>query len=349
MKVSVVIPVYKAKIVFLHACFDSLVAQTMRDCEFIVVSDGAPEIECSVCEEYTKKDSRFKFFKREHAGVSATRNYGIDQAQGEYITFVDCDDWLEADSCQTIYDYAKKNNSDVAFGDLSFEKNSKKKNRASFNSISKSLLSPNELIFFQENIIHAQHYNFLISVLPSCKIFKAELIKQNNLYFNTALVRGEDRVFNYQITLHANRFSYLHKILYHYRVHNSSTEHSYHEKGFNDLLKFIQKLDDLSGHAYPQSIGNETISCFFSCIYKLFQQDISLSQVHHELTFLKKQIKSESFHSLIQRAQSPNWTLLERIEVFFMKRKISLLFVLLVTKALAYHFYLKLNRLVDNS
>lgn len=348
IKISIIVPAYKVPLEYLRACLDSLVAQTMQECEFIIVSDGAPEAECSICEEYAAKDTRFKFFNREHAGVSAARNFGIDQAQGEYITFVDADDWIEPETCQVAYNYAKDNDSDVVFWDLVVEKKSKKKNRAYFNSISQSLLSPDDIVFFQKNIIHAQHSNYLVSVLPSCKIFKFDLIRQNNLYFNATLSRGEDRVFNYQVTLHASRFSYLHKILYHYRVHDSSTEHSYHEKGFNDLLKFIQKLDDISGQAHPQSIGNETISCFFSCIYKLFLQNISLRQIYYELTFLKKQIKSEPFHFLIQRAKSSNWTLLESIEVFFMKRKIAIFFVLLVIKALVYHFYLKLNHLVDD-
>ena len=349
VSVSVVIPVYKAKIEFLQACFDSLVAQTMRDCEFIVVSDGAPEAECSICEEYAKKDSRFKFFKCEHAGVSATRNYGINQARGEYITFVDCDDWIEKDTLSEAYNFARDNISDVVFWDLIFERQPNRNEYTQFSSQNISHLLVGELAFFRENIIHASHRNFLIPALTVCKLIKLSIIKQHEIVFDSSLSRGEDRVFNCQVAMRADHYSYLHKRMYHYRVHNSSTEHSYHEKGFNDLLKFIQRLDSLLGHAYPQSIGNETISCYFSCIYKLFLQNISLSQICQESAFLKNQIKSEPFHSIIQRAKSPNWTPLERIEVFLMKRKMSFLFVLLVTKALAYRFYLKLNRLVDNS
>ena len=96
IKVSVVIPVYRTPLEYLRACLDSLVAQTMQECEFIVVSDGAPEAECSICEEYAARDCRIKFFRREHAGVSATRNYGMAQALGKYISFVDSDDWIDA-------------------------------------------------------------------------------------------------------------------------------------------------------------------------------------------------------------------------------------------------------------
>ena len=81
IKVSVIVPVYKVPLKYLRACLDSLTAQTLQECEFIVVSDGAPEAECAICAEYAGKDSRLKFFRREHAGVSATRNYGIEKAQ----------------------------------------------------------------------------------------------------------------------------------------------------------------------------------------------------------------------------------------------------------------------------
>ena len=118
IKVSVIIPVYKVPLEYLQACFDSLAAQTMQECEFIVVSDGAPNEERSICEEYAAKDSRFNFFKQEHAGVSATRNYGIDQAQGKYIAFVDADDWIDPETNQIVYDYAFENDSDIVFWDM---------------------------------------------------------------------------------------------------------------------------------------------------------------------------------------------------------------------------------------
>ena len=117
IKVSVIVPVYKVPLEYLRACLDSLTAQTMQECEFIIVSDGAPEAECSICDEFATKDSRFKFFKQEHAGVSAARNFGIEQAQGEYIIFVDADDWIKSETCEITYTFAKDNNSDIVLFD----------------------------------------------------------------------------------------------------------------------------------------------------------------------------------------------------------------------------------------
>ena len=119
---SIIIPVYKVPLEYLRACFDSLVAQTMQESEFIIVSDGAPEAECSVCEEFTKKDSRFKFYKCNHAGVSAARNFGINQVQGEYITFVDSDDKITPNFCSSIYNKAYKWDSDILLFEQASEK-----------------------------------------------------------------------------------------------------------------------------------------------------------------------------------------------------------------------------------
>ena len=130
--VSIIVPIYKVPLEYLRACLSSLTAQTMQECEFILVSDGASKAECSVCEEYTVKDSRFKFFDQEHAGVSVARNYGIDQAQGEFITFVDADDWIEPMTCETTYAYAMQNNSDMVFWDLFFEEPGKEKDYTEF-------------------------------------------------------------------------------------------------------------------------------------------------------------------------------------------------------------------------
>ena len=77
IKVSVIVPVYIVPLEYLQTCLDSLIAQTMRECEFIIVSDGALETECSICENYAKRDSRLKFYKRAHAGVSATRKSAV--------------------------------------------------------------------------------------------------------------------------------------------------------------------------------------------------------------------------------------------------------------------------------
>ena len=100
-KVSIIIPIYKADSTFLKIAIDSLSAQTLQDAEFLLIFDGEDEPLEKQCVSMTSRDPRFAIFKKEHSGVSATRNYGIKQAKGDYISFVDADDWFPSDIYET--------------------------------------------------------------------------------------------------------------------------------------------------------------------------------------------------------------------------------------------------------
>lgn len=101
-KVSVIVPVYKAE-KYLRKCVDSILAQTFRDFEVILVDDGSPDKSGEICDEYARKDPRVRVIHKENGGVSSARNKGIDEARGEYISFLDSDDyWLEFHLTDTV-------------------------------------------------------------------------------------------------------------------------------------------------------------------------------------------------------------------------------------------------------
>lgn len=101
-KVSVIIPVYKAER-FLHRCIDSLLRQTFKAFEVILVDDGSPDGSGKICDEYAEKYSFIKAFHTENGGVSSARNYGITQAQGEWICFIDSDDFVTEDYLEAFF------------------------------------------------------------------------------------------------------------------------------------------------------------------------------------------------------------------------------------------------------
>ncbi len=214
VKISIIIPVYKVPLEYLRDCLDSLKAQTLQKCEFIVVSDGAPEAECSVCEEYAAKDSRFKFFKREHAGVSATRNFGIKQALGEYISFVDSDDWIEKDYTSILA--SLKNDPDVVFFSFNYHKTKKRRYNllfpkpyffsGSFHDIQTKLF---ELFDYQHNDFLGYTWN---------KFFKKKIIKQNKIFFEKNVSFIEDEIFTLKYCRHINSIQVCNEKLYNYRI-----------------------------------------------------------------------------------------------------------------------------------
>lgn len=112
-KISIIVPVYKVES-YLHKCIDSILAQTFEDFELILIDDGSPD-QCGViCDEYANKDRRIRVIHKENGGLSSARNAGIDIAKGDYIGFVDSDDWIEPDMYKLLYEVCKKNDCEIA-------------------------------------------------------------------------------------------------------------------------------------------------------------------------------------------------------------------------------------------
>ena len=114
-KISVIVPVYKAE-AWLARCVDSILAQTFRDLEVILVDDGSPDGSGALCEGYAAADSRVKAIHKANGGVSSARNAGIEAASGEWVAFVDSDDWLEPDYLERLADRLTGPDCDVVMG-----------------------------------------------------------------------------------------------------------------------------------------------------------------------------------------------------------------------------------------
>lgn len=112
LKISIIVPVYKVE-PYIHKCVDSILAQTFKDFELILVDDGSPDNCGQICDEYAQKDSRVKVIHKENGGVSSARNVGIDTALGEYITFIDPDDIIEQNMYQVLFEHAIKYSADI--------------------------------------------------------------------------------------------------------------------------------------------------------------------------------------------------------------------------------------------
>ena len=105
-KVSIIVPVYKAD-KYIYRCVDSILAQTLSDIEILLIDDGSPDKSGIICDEYAHRDPRIKVFHKDNGGVSSARNVGIDNARGEWISFVDADDWIEPETIETCINAAE--------------------------------------------------------------------------------------------------------------------------------------------------------------------------------------------------------------------------------------------------
>ena len=108
IRVSVIVPVYNVD-KYLRKCLDSLVNQTLKEIEIIVINDGSTDESEKILQEYKKKDKRIIVIKQKNKGLSATRNVGIKNAKGKYVTFIDSDDWIEKDTFKKVKEQMDKN------------------------------------------------------------------------------------------------------------------------------------------------------------------------------------------------------------------------------------------------
>lgn len=244
IKVSVIIPVYGTPLEYLQACLDSLAAQTLQESEFIIVSDGAPEAECSICEEYEKKDVRFRFFKRIHAGVSAARNFGIEQVNGEYIAFVDSDDWIAPNMLEECYSFAKENSSDIITMDFFITKK---------NIDTLQLQNPQKKS--ADNFIREILSGSLFGGMP-LRIINGSFYKKNPIKWRTNLGYCEDVVFWIEFCKANPKISYMNKAFYHYVQDNiDSITRNYTIEKFRERQKYIQILKNILPQSYSKELN----------------------------------------------------------------------------------------------
>ena len=232
-KVSVVIPVYNNE-KYLNQCFESLINQTLEDFEVICLHDnGSKDNSLEVIKSFAQKDSRFKFFEREHENPGEARNCGIEQAQGEYLLCLDCDDWLEENALELAYNKIKQAQTDILFFDVYryIEKTGEK-------YIHKYTQIYNKFGEKSFNKTDAEKSYFLTNGLPY-KFYNLNFIKVNNIKYSSHKFI-EDASFYIKSMLLANSISCLCKPIYNYRVSKNSATYNY-----NNYLESIPEVYDI--------------------------------------------------------------------------------------------------------
>ena len=234
-KISVIIPVYNVE-KFLRKCLDSVVNQTMRDIEIICVNDGSTDGSLDILKKYATKDDRIIVINQTNSFVESARNNGLKIARGEYIQFVDSDDYLELNACETAYKYALQYDADVVvFGYKNFPKQvGNVKNR-------RYTLKHKEVKVFHGGLRSGRH---LCRNAIWYKLYRHEIIK--GCYFPEWIRCGEDVHFNFQVDKKINTLVQIPEQLYNYRLNlNSITTSS---KVFRKLIDTIFIGIDLIEH-----------------------------------------------------------------------------------------------------
>lgn len=320
--ISVIIPVYKPPLNYFKACLDSLRNQTMSNVEFLIVFDGNDEALYSFCKNYQKNDPRFKLYVQPHLGVSATRNFGIKQSSGEYITFVDADDWIESKCCQSTYDFAKENDSDIVLFDYIPVDGQNERKEYADRAISK--FSSEEITALQEQTIALTDHKYISVVSTWGKIIKKSLVSNNAISFPTNIHIAVDRPFMFRVYLFAKNISYINDVFYNYnKVEGSISYKKYYNKDIK-LLDYLIEIKKIS-NKFPQQIGKQAFILLEDAWnYFYFNKKDNQSYLC-DIKYLCGVIQSQSFQDLISETTLQDYPLIKKIELFLLKHKITIL------------------------
>lgn len=247
--ISVIVPVYKAE-KYIHRCLDSIINQTFKDFELILVDDGSPDRSGEICDEYAAKDKRVKVIHKENGGVASARQCGIDAATGEYTIHADPDDWMELDMLKCMYNAIKEDNADLLITDFYFNKENKE-------------------IYCKQPIRSLKQEDILKSALTELhgsmcnKLLKTSIYKENNIKFIESIDFCEDVLFWLQILQSQNlKINHLQKAFYHYDLfsNNCSITRKGSQKMAIIMEKYIYNLEILVPDKFYKEMGTSIIN-----------------------------------------------------------------------------------------
>lgn len=332
--VSIIVPVYNGRKT-INKCLDSILQQTYTDYEVVVIDDGSNDGCVDVIKEYELKDSRIKLYCQKNSGVSKARNYGIDKAKGDFITFVDCDDWISPDMLEEMMIYMNDGDIDIVFVNLFYEYHQKQTigelssspiKKHDFSSYPLAILLP-ELSSFYDGI--KQGHEIIASAWG--KMLRKELIFKYNIRFNEGLVLSEDAFFYLNCFIKARDIVICDKPLYHYVISDNSSNFKLRPDIYNQSKEYYQchidlacKLDSRFSNLFKQLV-------IYRCYYDLITRYIGHPDLPHSNSFqyrlLKKYLRYKEYD--YQGPIPEGINVFKMAEIFALKHKWSLVLLLL--------------------
>lgn len=281
-KISVIIPVYNTG-EYLNKCVESIIVQTYRELEILLIDDGSEKFTAELCDKLATKDNRICVFHKKNEGVSIARNYGLRKATGDYIGFVDSDDWIDKKMYETLHRKILETDADIVFCDARTIWDNGRIEADTFENISSALLcnadiSPGTLCQMAGS---------------ACRgLYKASTIQ--GVRFPEGLKFSEDRYFNLQAIGNANRIFYLKQPFYNRYMRVGSCVNSYHSNGVSIIKRAYSLIDAFVektwGKEFLLPYHIQRTNLYLAMLYGVFKSGKSLSGKYQEI----KAIASDS-------------------------------------------------------
>lgn len=286
--VSIIIPVYNAQ-QYIAKCIDSVISQSYINWELILVDDGCTDKSGEICDKYAQKDKRIRVFHKKNGGVSSARNTGILEAVGDWIYFIDSDDFIDFDTLSKSIIKINTEYPDLIVHGLV--------NDYIYNGKSCSLpyktIEDND---YKEIIEFTDKYGLLKG--PVCKLFRHSIVKENKLFFDESICYGEDTKFSFEYLQKCKSIAFVPEHFYHYcfRIEGSLTKRSYPYLSWHNTARMLLELrlpimkQFSMPDSYFQYIRFEYISHIIRAVYSMYKDGVSkldrlkyLNKLHNDI------------------------------------------------------------------
>lgn len=281
-KVTISVPVYNTK-QYLATCLDSLINQTLKDIEIIIVDDGSTDGSGEICDEYAKKDNRIKVFHKENGGLASARQVGLDNTTGEYYTVCDSDDWVELNLYEKLYNKAIEDDYDMTYCDIYFnyEKGYQSKHSCHIPKLDKDSL-------IRDALAHK------ITMNTFNRIYKTELFKKYGISYEPGINQGEDSLIFKKQILHPIHIGYINEPLYHYRriINGNSYTNNLTKKSI-EQIEFIRnwEKENFDENKFGEELFIGRINLAFAAIRAKDMDNIYYKKINNQYLKIKHFVK----------------------------------------------------------
>lgn len=247
MVISVVVPIYKSE-AFLGRCVDSILAQTFKDFELILVDDGSPDQCGAICDEYAKKEDRIRVVHQKNGGAAAARNAGIDVAAGAWIAFVDSDDWVHPDYLRVLYNVAVQQSADIVA--------CRYETVCDDSTVDDTPVFP---VISQENKEEYWIGDRTGATVPWGKLYRRELFKEQRYPVGRT---AEDEYVTYKLLFECNKLVIIDNKLYRYYANNSSVSRNNYIQRLPDALEAFREHEEYFKDSIWQKAYRLEVECY---------------------------------------------------------------------------------------
>ena len=323
-KVSIIIPVFNGE-KYIEECIKSIINQTYKNLEIIIVNDGSTDKSIEIVNKYKEVDDRIKIINKENQGVSIARNIGMENATSEWIMFVDSDDTLEKDA---VENFARKidKDADIIFSNVYCLIDNKKEiakciykeTRDFYDSDKKELI---DSIFYDN-----EKWKVKYAPTPFAKLYRKKFLQENKICFIENLKYGEDGIFNFLAFNYAKKIVFIDKLTYNYRIHNESVMRKYDPNLIENYTKLLNEYEKklIEKNLYEQYKEEynffvlRQINKFFNRYFLDERNTKKYKELKSEFMLL---LEEQTYKEVIFREKTNSLSIKRRLMLFLVKRK----------------------------